>query len=860
MAQQLSPPPPAPGEGQSHRSVLVAIGALLLGMLLAALDQTIVSTALPTIVSELGGLDHLSWVVTAYLLAATAATPLWGKLGDQYGRKKLFQTAIVIFLIGSALCGIAQNMPQLIGFRALQGLGGGGLMVLSMAIVGDLVTPRERGKYQGLFGAVFGVTSVLGPLLGGFFTEHLSWRWVFYINLPIGVVALVVIAAVLHIPVRREKHTIDYLGTFLIASVATALVLVASLGGTTWAWSSPQIIALAVLAVVLLVAFIAVERRAVEPVLPLKLFRIRTFSLVAVISFVIGFAMFGAMTYLPTFLQVVHDITPTMSGVHMLPMVFGLLITSTASGQIVSRTGRWKVFPLAGTALTAVGLLLLHNLDENSSTWLMSAYFFVFGAGLGLVMQVLVLVAQNSVSYQDLGVATSGATFFRSIGSAFGVAIFGTIFANRLTGQLTDALAGQSLPSGVDAGRLAADPRAIGQLPADLRPGVLGAYSTSITDVFLYAVPVVLLAFVLAWFLREDKLQGSVTAPDSRPDPRLQPRRALLVRRVRPRAVGAGHPGGPPRDLREDHRAGRLRPAARGQLAAPADQAARHRRTRAARRDRSRTAACDHRRGPAGRGTRTGPPGGPADDPHRRGGRGRRPPLPGPRGLPGRAPRRLVGPRAPDRPGQTRQRTDRRGQRIDQGAPALPDASPRPRGPPAPRRARGPPPGPRRPGRPRPPAPARLTRPPGPPGGTVRHIAAGRVTAPWRTSAPRTGYGGGTPATSRYPCFVYSPRASTRSWRVSSRSSRTPYDLAASSTAASSSPPPPVPRNPGRTYTRVSSAVPGPAASVSTSPAQLAALLPYRPTTNCPVGGTSRPAPSSASPSAISSAVAGRCQ
>ncbi|NEB38448.1 MFS transporter [Streptomyces sp. SID14515] len=515
MAQQLSPPPPAPGEGQSHRSVLVAIGALLLGMLLAALDQTIVSTALPTIVSELGGLDHLSWVVTAYLLAATAATPLWGKLGDQYGRKKLFQTAIVIFLIGSALCGVAQNMPQLIGFRALQGLGGGGLMVLSMAIVGDLVTPRERGKYQGLFGAVFGVTSVLGPLLGGFFTEHLSWRWVFYINLPIGVVALVVIAAVLHIPVRREKHTIDYLGTFLIASVATALVLVASLGGTTWAWSSPQIIALAVLAVVLLVAFIAVERRAVEPVLPLKLFRIRTFSLVAVISFVIGFAMFGAMTYLPTFLQVVHDITPTMSGVHMLPMVFGLLITSTGSGQIVSRTGRWKVFPIAGTAITAVGLLLLHNLDQNSSTWLMSAFFFVFGAGLGLVMQVLVLVAQNSVSYQDLGVATSGVTFFRSIGSAFGVAIFGTIFANRLTGQLTDALSGQSLPPGVDAGRLAADPRAIGQLPADLRPGVLGAYSTSITDVFLYAVPVVLLAFVLAWFLREDKLRGSVTAPDA---------------------------------------------------------------------------------------------------------------------------------------------------------------------------------------------------------------------------------------------------------------------------------------------------------------------------------------------------------
>ncbi|MFF1557142.1 DHA2 family efflux MFS transporter permease subunit [Streptomyces sp. NPDC058279] len=517
MAQEVttSAVSPRPGSEHTSREVLVAIGALLLGLLLAALDQTIVSTALPTIVSELGGMEHLSWVVTAYMLASTAATPLWGKLGDQYGRKKLYQGAIVIFLIGSALCGLAQNMPQLIGFRALQGLGGGGLMVLSMAIVGDIVTPRERGKYQGLFGAVFGATSVLGPLLGGLFVDHLSWRWVFYINLPIGLVALVVIAAALHIPRRSSKHTIDYLGTFLIASVATCLVLVASLGGTTWAWGSAQVIGLLVLGAVLLVAFIAVERRAAEPVLPLGLFKIRTFTLCSLISFVIGFAMFGAMVYLPTFLQVVRGVSPTLSGVHMLPMVFGLLIASTASGQVVSRTGRWKVFPIAGTAVTTVGLLLLHQLQRTSSDLVMSVYFFVFGVGLGLVMQVLVLVVQNSVRYEDLGVATSGATFFRSIGASFGVAIFGTIFNSLLGEELSATLTGVPLPPGVSVNGLEADPRAIAMLPADLRPRVLDAYSSAITDVFLYAVPVVLVAFVVAWFLKEDKLRGSVTAPDA---------------------------------------------------------------------------------------------------------------------------------------------------------------------------------------------------------------------------------------------------------------------------------------------------------------------------------------------------------
>ncbi|MFB7899193.1 DHA2 family efflux MFS transporter permease subunit [Streptomyces xiamenensis] len=509
------PPPPPEPETRSRAALWLSLGTLMLGLFLAALDQTIVATALPTIVSDLGGLNHLSWVVTAYLLASTAGTPLWGKLGDQWGRKKLFQLAIVIFLIGSALCGLAQNMGELIAFRFFQGLGGGGLIALSMAIVGDLVPPRDRGRYQGLFGAVFGATSVLGPLLGGFFVDRLSWRWVFYINVPVGAVALVVIALVLHLPARRRRHTIDYAGTFLVAAVATCLVLIASLGGSTWAWASWQIAGIAVLGLVCLALFIRVEGRAAEPVLPLSLFRIRTFSLCCGIAFIVGFAMFGAITYLPTFLQVVKGISPTLSGVHLLPMVLGLLFTSTLSGQLISHTGHWRIYPIIGTAVTALGLILLHNLSPSSGTWETSLYFLVFGMGIGGVLQVMVLAVQNAVGYENLGVGTAGVTFFRSIGAAFGVAVFGTVFTRLLGDKLSADLRGVAPPPGVSRDTLLHDPRGIALLPDGLRVNVLHSYSSAITSVFLYAVPVMAIGFVLAWLLREEPLRRSVQAPDA---------------------------------------------------------------------------------------------------------------------------------------------------------------------------------------------------------------------------------------------------------------------------------------------------------------------------------------------------------
>jgi EmrB/QacA subfamily drug resistance transporter len=468
-------------ETKDRRSVLLVVSGLMMVMLLASLDQTIVSTALPTIVGDLGGLEHISWVVTAYLLAITAVTPLYGKLGDLYGRKIVLQGALVIFLIGSALCGMAQGMTELIAFRAIQGLGGGGLMVSAQATIGDVVPPRERGKWMGLFGAVFGVSSVAGPLIGGFFTSNLSWRWIFYVNLPLGIAALVVLAATLPGVRERVEHAVDYLGTLLLATSLSAIVLLTTLGGTSYDWDSPLVIGLGVLSVLALIAFVEVERRVPEPVLPPALFRNRVFVVTSAIGFVVGFALFGALTYLPLFQQVVRGASPTESGLQLIPVMAGVLIASIASGQVISRTGRYKVWPVVGTAVACAGMFALSTLDEGTSTVIAALEMFVLGLGLGMVMQVLVLAVQNAVPYEYLGVATSGATLFRSIGGSIGTALLGSIFTNRLD----DLLAGGS-------------PR-------------IPAFTDALDLVFLVGACVIAVAWLMTWALEERPLRQTVS-------------------------------------------------------------------------------------------------------------------------------------------------------------------------------------------------------------------------------------------------------------------------------------------------------------------------------------------------------------